>query len=443
LNVRRTVKTALAAAAASLALCGAAEESAGRELVIIYTGDSGAEVESCGCNALAYGGLARRASLVNALRAACPDAVFVDTGDFVSPTVGVQDQLKSEITAEAYGQFGYDAVNVGEDDFNYGVDFLEDLVSEYGIPAISANVAVAGEPFAPAYAVVERGGYSVGIVGFVNAELAAGKDLGSAEIGDYKKAVKKAAGELAGRVDLIICLAHVGNVDKARDFARGCPKEIAVVIGGHRGGRTPDAEEVKGRWVVYTRSRNRYVGMLKLTLDEGGKVIAATNTVLPVTKETAKDEETQKLVDKYYAELRRLVEEKKLLKPPEDIPPDGFLYVGGGTCAQCHPGPTQQWHGTAHAAAYDSLVEVGREQDPECVACHVTGYGYRGGFLWTTDPPTAAGVGCEECHGPGEGHAGTPALHPAAVTEATCVKCHDAERSPAFDYQTYLGPVSH
>ena len=418
------------------------EGPAGRELVIIYTGDSGAEVESCGCNALAYGGLARRATLVNAIRAARPEAVLVDAGDFLSPNVGPQERLKSEISAEAYGAFGYDAVNLGEVDFNFGADFLKGLIETYDIPAISANVAVDGEAFAPAYRVVERAGVKIGIVGFLNAEVAAGKDYAGVEIEQYKKALNAATAELAREADIIICLAHVGNVDKARAFAGKCPEEIDVVIGGHRGGETPEAENVKGRWMVYTRSRNRYVGMLKLTLDDDHNVVAAENHVMPVTKETAKDEITQELVEKYYVALRKLVEEKKLLKPPEDVPPGGFIYVGSDRCAECHGSQTKQWRTTAHASAYKSLEDVGREADPECVACHVTGYGFRGGFAGA-GKPAVLNVGCEECHGPGEGHAESHSIKTPAVDESTCTRCHDAERSPSFDYATYLEAVRH
>jgi len=442
--VNRLLKTALACGAAATALCGAGEGPASRELVVIYTGDSGAEVESCGCNLLAYGGLARRATLVNLLRGKYPEAVVVDVGDFFSPTAGEQERLKSEISAEAYGTFGYDAINVGEDEFIFGLPFYSSLVEAYDLPVISANVVDgSGAPLAPPYVIVERGGVTVAIVGFVNAELAAGKDLGGAQIMPYGPELKRAVKEVAPRADVVVCLAHIGNVDKAREFAARCPKEIDVVVAGHRGGRTSLAESIKGRWMVYTRSRNRYVGMLKLTLNENGAVVAAENEVLPVTKETAKEEATQRLVDKYYAGLRLLVAEKKLLRPPEEVPAGGFIYVGAATCAGCHASQGEQWKNTGHASAYASLAAAGREQDPECVACHVTGYGFRGGFDAEAKETVQVNVGCEECHGPGEGHASAPALAPPPLAEDGCRRCHDAERSPAFDYAPYRARVAH
>ena len=429
---------------AFLALSGSSTRNATTELVIIYTGDSGGEVESCGCSSLAYGGLARRASLVNVIRANYPAAVFVDPGDFFSPNVGEQDRLKNEITAEAYGAFGYDAVNLGEDDFNFGADFLESLVEAHRIPVITVNIfAEDGKPLAPPGKVISRGDVKVGVVGFLNPEVVALKDLGGVIVEPYKKPLAEATRALAAEADVVICLAHVGNVEKARAFAARCPKEIDVVIAGHRGGRTPQAENVKGRWMVYTRSRNRYVGMLKLSLDDSRNVVAAENHVLPVTRETAKDEATQALVEKYYAALRKLVEEKKLLKSPEEVPPGGFIYVGSSPCAGCHPLQTKRWRSSPHAAAYESLAGAKREMDPECIACHVTGYGFRGGFGGADKTPALLAVGCEECHGPGEGHAQSPAIKTQPMAAATCTRCHDEERSPAFDYGKYYDAVKH
>ncbi len=442
--MKSEIRTAVACGLAVLALCGASEGEKPREVVVIYTGDSGAEVESCGCNLLAFGGLARRATLANLLRGNYPDAVFVDTGDFFSPNVGEQDRLKSRITAAAYGSFGYDAVNLGEDDFNFGADFLAELAEKYDLPLISANIfGPGGEPFAPIYKIVERGGLRIGIVGFLNPDVAALKDLGGPTVMPYEKPLARAVADLTSRADVIICLAHIGNVDKARAFTERCPKSISVVIGGHRGGRTPRAEEIKGRWMVYARSRNRYVGMLKLTLDEKSRVVAAENQILPVTKETAPDEDTQKFVDAYYVALRELVKVKKLLKPPEDVPAGGFIYVGSSRCEECHAAQTEQWKGTGHASAYDSLADAGREADPECVACHVTGYGFRGGFDAAAKEAATSAVGCEECHGPGEGHSQAPTLKMPPITETTCTRCHDVERSPSFDYETYSGRVEH
>ena len=56
---------------------------------------------------------------------------------------------------------------------------------------------------------------------------------------------------------------------------------------------------------------------------------------------------------------------------------------------------------------------------------------------------TWKGVQCEDCHGPMSAHVADPhANHGKAVTEATCLGCHDPANSPQFNYNTYLRRVS-
>jgi hypothetical protein len=98
------------------------------------------------------------------------------------------------------------------------------------------------------------------------------------------------------------------------------------------------------------------------------------------------------------------------------------------------------WAYTPHKDALTALVKRGEEKNPECVACHTTGFGQPGGFAAVDDADTLrrfGGVQCESCHGP-------LSLHPARqkkaqpVSEQTCLGCHDEANSPDFDYETYL-----
>jgi hypothetical protein len=91
-------------------------------------------------------------------------------------------------------------------------------------------------------------------------------------------------------------------------------------------------------------------------------------------------------------------------------------YEGRKKCSSCHRSQYQSWQETAHAKALDSLkpdVKAAAKRkaqldprkdysgDPDCVGCHVTGTGRRGGYD-TQDPSKfLVGVGCESCHGPG------------------------------------------
>ena len=66
----------------------------------------------------------------------------------------------------------------------------------------------------------------------------------------------------------------------------------------------------------------------------------------------------------------------------------------------------------SHAKAFEALVKYAkkpsmRQYDPECVVCHTVGYGFQTGYKGEA-AEKLKGVGCENCHGPGNPHASNP-----------------------------------
>ena len=94
-------------------------------------------------------------------------------------------------------------------------------------------------------------------------------------------------------------------------------------------------------------------------------------------------------------------------------------YTGFRACAKCHFSQGDAWRKTAHAKAFESLkptvkapakTKAGLDPakdysaDPNCVGCHVTGYGEAGGYssgMNSDDAKLIVGVTCEACHGAG------------------------------------------
>lgn len=79
-------------------------------------------------------------------------------------------------------------------------------------------------------------------------------------------------------------------------------------------------------------------------------------------------------------------------------------YVGPSACKKCHFKEYKSWQAMKHAEAFASLP-ADKKADPECVKCHVTGYGEAGGYTSEADTPDMLNVSCEMCHGPGSEHA--------------------------------------
>lgn len=131
-------------------------------------------------------------------------------------------------------------------------------------------------------------------------------------------------------------------------------------------------------------------------------------------------------------------------------PGSGGRYLGSASCRACHPRAYELWRATGHAAAYAGLP-AGERHRPQCLRCHVTGYGDPLGYGHGGGDDLAA-VGCEACHGPGSDHARSayPGLVPTATggecppceANRICRLCHTPERSAGFDLARDLARIS-
>lgn len=117
-------------------------------------------------------------------------------------------------------------------------------------------------------------------------------------------------------------------------------------------------------------------------------------------------------------------------------------YSGSEVCSVCHEQQDQTWRLTSHATAYDTLVRHGSESDPECVGCHVVGYGEEGGFEISPRTAPLENVGCESCHGRGGPHLSPDFVHEANYATA-CESCHDIKHSLGFEYAKFMPRISH
>ncbi|MFQ6675103.1 MAG: multiheme c-type cytochrome [Fidelibacterota bacterium] len=137
-------------------------------------------------------------------------------------------------------------------------------------------------------------------------------------------------------------------------------------------------------------------------------------------------------------------------------------YVGVAKCEICHAtddigNQVAIWKSSAHARAFESLLteeakSIAREwgltspphEAPECLECHVTGYGLDSSrFKYPLVKED--GVQCESCHGPGSEYRKIDIMLDSTLsranglilpTEETCAQCHN-ERSPKFKPFTF------
>ena len=115
-------------------------------------------------------------------------------------------------------------------------------------------------------------------------------------------------------------------------------------------------------------------------------------------------------------------------------------YAAMGKCVRCHNQEMSKWSLTKHARAWETLIVRGEQDNPECIACHSTGYGQPGGFgeLTETQIRKYKSVQCESCHGPMLSHPQNEQIKAQPIDKNLCLSCHDEANSPKFDFESYL-----
>lgn len=127
-------------------------------------------------------------------------------------------------------------------------------------------------------------------------------------------------------------------------------------------------------------------------------------------------------------------------------------YIGDSAkkCKMCHKEEVAAWEKWGMANTFDVLSEEDKAKD-ECIRCHVTGFGEKGGWVSAKDTPALMHIQCEACHSPAGDHmkAGTDkekrAATQVAPTKEDCLKCHNKDYPDfeGFDYDKALKAIKH
>ncbi|WP_185984076.1 bifunctional metallophosphatase/5'-nucleotidase [Aureimonas mangrovi] len=309
-------------ALASVLLASLALPASAFELTIIHTNDVHDRFEpitssgsTCSAEQLAepgecFGGIARLASAIAERRAASENPLVLDAGDWFQGTLFFV-QYGGEVAAEMINTIGYDAVAVGNHEFDKGPAELDAFVNGLDVPLLSSNIDVSAEPaledglILPS-TVVEVGGERIGVVGVVaedTPELAmTGEVAFEAPIEAVRREVERLSGE---GIDKIVVLSHIGYVADQR--LAEAVDGIDVIVGGHS--HTLLANDVEGAVgpyptmvtgpggtdvpIVQAAAYTQYLGELTVTFDENGVVTAASGDPI-LLESTLPEDETVK-----------------------------------------------------------------------------------------------------------------------------------------------------
>jgi 2',3'-cyclic-nucleotide 2'-phosphodiesterase (5'-nucleotidase family) len=417
---------------------------------IVATAANNGELEQCGCKTNPKGGLARRASLIDTLRAEDPNLLLLDAGDWGdrNPATG---PLKADFIFRMMKRMGYDAVTLGEREVaTSSVAHYKDLAGDDGPAVLMSNVGhgkvprTVSESVGDGMHLREVNGVKVGTFALMHDQVLTKvqDENGSLVADDIFTSAERITAELRDQgAEIIVCLAQM-ELSFADSVVRRVP-EIDVAVLGHRGGLRRTHALAGETIVMRVGTRGQYLGWVDLTVDPSGKVVEfdGISTTIDVDKYPPHPE-IATLVNELGAEMERLQKEERMIQQIQyQNEQEVDRYLGAEACARCHQPEYEQWKEGPHGHAWATLVDVGMDTNAECVSCHVTGAGEATGFRSAQTHPDLTNVQCESCHQMGTLHESTGDR--GELVADSCVGCHDQENSPDFDPVSYMERIRH
>ena len=209
-------------------------------LTILHTNDTHSQVEPLeeGKRDAKFAGYARRMGLINQLRKEDPQLLLFDAGDFSQGTPYF-NFYPGRIEVDAMNRMGYDAITLGNHEFDYGVDTLALVLKDSQFDVVCANYDVTNSPLeniVKQYTIIQRSKTRIGVFGIgVNPHsLIAERNFYPLKYLEPIEMAQKTADilKLQKRCDLVICLSHQGTHMGDVELAKAT-KNIDIIIGAH------------------------------------------------------------------------------------------------------------------------------------------------------------------------------------------------------------------
>jgi hypothetical protein len=394
--------------------------------------------------------LARRATFFNQVWEQGVSTLVLDAGDLFG-TRTKKDMLQTEFLLEQTQSFGYDAIGLGERELNYGHDFFMDAIKKYRLPYTNANVRdqATGELLLPEYLIVERSGLKFGICSVMDPSqriISMSATDHEYEIADPVATMRELVPRLREQCDTVVLLSHLS--DRPTEALLQEVQGIDLVVVGHSF-RSYNRERIVADSIMLSAvHEGRVIGRADLHVDrDDGKVMSVQVEVTSLDDAIDDDPVMLQAVNDFLqeAEDRRLAQRAAY---PRDKGSQDESFLGSNNCKACHTEVYQQWRQTEHARAYTGLRAKNMQFEPECLACHTTGYRYHNGFD-EQERTNLSHVQCEACHGYGTQHVRNGDMNEKA--RESCTECHDEDKRPCydeakdarFDYASFWEKISH
>lgn len=225
-------------------LCGVAQD---KQLYILQTSDTHSRIEPLDTrfgSSADKGGYVRRAAFVHEARKQHPDLLLFDCGD-ISQGTPYYNMFKGEVEIKLMNLMKYDAMVLGNHEFDYGMDNMARLFTLANFPVLCANYNVTGtvlDGLVKPYIVLVRDGVRIGVFGL--SPRLEGLVQSDKCVGVVYHDPLEVAQQIVNRLrtqeacDVVICLSHLGFNTETPDGHYdenlvNMTHGIDLILGGH------------------------------------------------------------------------------------------------------------------------------------------------------------------------------------------------------------------
>ncbi|MEK6714732.1 MAG: hypothetical protein AABY43_01635 [Candidatus Omnitrophota bacterium] len=273
------------------------------KVTILYTGETHSTLYPCECPSGLNGGVSARATKVKEIRKEEANVLLVDSGgvfaggllDENSQNVDL-DKKRTLINLDAVKIMGYDAIAVGDEEFNFGEDFLKNSTKEKNIPFISANIE---SDYLLPFLLKQAGNSKIGILALTAPEIK--NKLADIKYIEPKEALEKNIQALRAKgADIIIVLSHLGEEEDLNLIKR--VEGVDILVCGHRLVNDPNPQaKIANTIILRPAWQGRKLGRIDLTIDKGKILNYAINDI-KIDKEIKDDPEVSLILPKCFSD---------------------------------------------------------------------------------------------------------------------------------------------
>lgn len=267
-----------------------------------------------------FGGMARVKSAIDtrrgALEAAGHNVLTLDAGDQFQGSL-FYSTYKGAVAVELMNRIGFDAMAVGNHEFDDGPAKLAEFAAAADFPILFANANLADEPTLSdkikSHIVKDFDGEKVAIIGALAEDTVETSSPGeNVKFIQAEDVLKKLVGQLeADGINKIILLSHVG-IERDKKIAAEVDG-IDVIVGGHSHTELEEYPTVvnapngKPVQIVQAYAYSKFLGELTVEFDDNGDVVEASGAPWLLNGVVPEDED----IKAYIAEKAAPIEELK------------------------------------------------------------------------------------------------------------------------------------